>query len=173
MRHSCLKLCAVALAFSAFSPAAFADNGGGALNLSSGSTFFGRNDATGSFTDTWTFTLASAATIVTGTASTSAAGPRDLDFSSVFISTAAVPGSSVTDGTFIGNLGDDINEFFQLRPITLAAGSYDVIVKGINSADRAAYSGTLTIATAVPEPETYALFLAGLGLLGLARRRKQ
>jgi hypothetical protein len=25
----------------------------------------------------------------------------------------------------------------------------------------------------VPEPETYAMMLAGLGLLGLARRRKQ
>jgi hypothetical protein len=37
-------------------------------------------------------------------------------------------------------------------------------------------SGTLTVGsiTAVPEPETYAMLLAGLGLLGFAaRRRKQ
>jgi hypothetical protein len=27
--------------------------------------------------------------------------------------------------------------------------------------------------TAVPEPETYAMLLAGLGLIGVARRRKQ
>lgn len=29
------------------------------------------------------------------------------------------------------------------------------------------------IATPIPEPETYAMMLAGLGLLGLARRRRQ
>jgi hypothetical protein len=32
---------------------------------------------------------------------------------------------------------------------------------------------SLTLAAAVPEPETYAMLLAGLGLIGVARRRKQ
>jgi hypothetical protein len=32
---------------------------------------------------------------------------------------------------------------------------------------------TLTVAAAVPEPETYAMLLAGLALVGVARRRKQ
>lgn len=36
------------------------------------------------------------------------------------------------------------------------------------------YSGSVTVAAAVPEPETYAMLLAGLGLMGgIARRRKQ
>ena len=35
------------------------------------------------------------------------------------------------------------------------------------------YGGTLTITSAVPEPETYALMLAGLGVMGfIAMRRK-
>ena len=41
------------------------------------------------------------------------------------------------------------------------------------SLKNAIYSGELTVA-AVPEPETYAMFLAGLGALGfMARRRRQ
>ena len=39
------------------------------------------------------------------------------------------------------------------------------------SASKVIYSGELTV-TAVPEPETYAMLLAGLGLMGgIARRR--
>ena len=41
-------------------------------------------------------------------------------------------------------------------------GDYDDFVVGVN------------FAAAIPEPETYAMMLAGLGLLGIAaRRRKQ
>jgi hypothetical protein len=57
---------------------------------------------------------------------------------------------------------------------TLGAGSYYFKVQG--TAD-GIYGGSYTIATsvaAVPEPETYAMMLAGLGLMGfIARRRKQ
>ena len=54
----------------------------------------------------------------------------------------------------------------------VVAGSYYYKATGIVSAPGAAYSLASTI-TPVPEPETYAMMLAGLGALGfLARRRR-
>ena len=35
------------------------------------------------------------------------------------------------------------------------------------------YSETFVVRAAVPEPETYALMLAGLGLVGFVARRRQ
>jgi len=59
----------------------------------------------------------------------------------------------------------------------LSAGSYEVRLIGVTSASMTpnpwAESGGLVLA-AIPEPETYAMMLAGLGLMGfVARRRKQ
>ncbi len=44
-------------------------------------------------------------------------------------------------------------------------------MSGRTLADGGAFGGTLSIA-AVPEPETYAMFLAGLGMLGAIARRR-
>ena len=41
------------------------------------------------------------------------------------------------------------------------------------SVGAAAYSGTLSVTSAVPEPETYGMMLAGLGLMGFAARRRK
>lgn len=63
---------------------------------------------------------------------------------------------------------------------SLGAGSYTLWVGGANYAGQfattplATYGLGVSIGVApVPEPETYALFMAGLGLIGfIARRRK-
>ena len=55
---------------------------------------------------------------------------------------------------------------------TVGAGTYFLHIAGTNIGS-AQYSGTLSITSAVPEPETYGMMLAGLGLMGfVARRRK-
>lgn len=54
---------------------------------------------------------------------------------------------------------------------TLGKGSYVLELVGY-AADGGSYGGTLSV-PAVPEPETYAMFLAGLGVMGaIVRRRK-
>ena len=56
--------------------------------------------------------------------------------------------------------------------LAVAADGYFYKVTGVVSAPGAAYSLASSI-TPVPEPETYAMMLAGLGALGfLARRRR-
>jgi hypothetical protein len=54
----------------------------------------------------------------------------------------------------------------------LDSGNYTVHVTGITNLKNAAYLGTVS-ASPAPEPETYAMLLAGLGVVGfLARRRR-
>ena len=59
---------------------------------------------------------------------------------------------------------------------TYAPGNYYYTVSGVGTAGAekaGAYSFAVVTSLPVPEPETYAMLLAGLGLLGtIARRRK-
>lgn len=73
--------------------------------------------------------------------------------------------------------GTDFLNFSSLRG-PLAAGTYTLSLNSIQQSaavdERSTYSIDFTVATAaVPEPETYALMLAGLAVVGAkARRRK-
>jgi hypothetical protein len=57
----------------------------------------------------------------------------------------------------------------------LTAGSYSLTFVGLTSGSIGGSYGGAIFATTIPEPETYALMLAGLGLVGFmaARRRRQ
>ena len=157
------------LALAVAASASYADTFTGPISLTSGNALFGRNDAIGTFTDTYTFSLAGAFSL-SGTATSVANGDQDLDFTSVTILNSA----NAVVATFAGNLNGDAAEFYALSPVNLLAGNYSLVVRGLNSASQASYAGTLaTAVVSVPEPETYALLLAGLGAVGfVARRRK-
>lgn len=108
------------------------------------------------FANTFEFTLTSDATITAGLTSV-----LPSSFSSGFFQL-----ENYTSNTIFGQ--GVIGETFTA---TLAAGDYFYTVKGVGAAG-SRYALTSTIA-AVPEPETYALFLAGLGAIGfLAARRR-
>jgi len=56
----------------------------------------------------------------------------------------------------------------------LVPGSYHLNVAGYNTdpSNAGSYAGTINVAAVVAEPETYAMLLAGLGLVGFSARRR-
>ena len=101
-------------------------------------------------------------------------------------SESTITGFSIRDslGHVVGTAGISVNNVTQLASpgtgywkfsnVGLAANTaYYVDVLGtINDPTGSSYGFTINLVSAVPEPETYALMLAGLGLMGVMRRRK-
>ena len=156
-----------ATALSLVAATSFADNGGAALDLSSGSTFLGRTPSGLNFVDTYTFSL-TGSSLATGSVDSSAIGGQDIDFTSIVIM------QGVNTIASFANQGTDAQEHYTLAQTLLSAGSYSLVISGLQSAAAASYAGNLAVVAApVPEPETYALMLAGLGAMAfVARRRK-
>jgi len=136
----------------------------------------------GSFYDTWRFSIADAMVLN----------------SSVAVSNNLPPSLSIAGGHYslfgfgIDNVmggGDDVNfgpsslgwsfdgtSGSSQNLVSLAAGSYYFAVQGIaNGTAGGLYTitSTNTITSPIPEPHSYLLLLAGLGMLGLWRRQRR
>jgi len=166
-------------------PAATIGNTPQVLDLTDGSGFFGDTFAAGNngatFADHFTFS-------VTGTmpmnfdaivSSISRTADTGLDFSG--LSLYRVGGGTGTGGTAGDTLissGTSLQtgsmDVWTLSSDNLQAGDYYVMVGGNLVSDTSGSFGGAVMLAPVPEPETYGMMLAGLGVLGfLARRRKQ
>lgn len=128
-----------------------------------------------SFEDFFKFTLPS--TSATGL------GLENINIFGVFDS--ALQSASLysnTNGVIENGSGDDVllNSFaniggeLKLNTPTLSANNYYIKVNGVSTGSMgSSYNGYITV-TAVPEPETFAMLLAGLGLMGsIAMRRNK
>lgn len=135
------------------------------LDLSSGSAGFSSTPAIGGFTDIFTFTLTSP--VVANASLTSVVnGTQDVDFFSITLT-----GPS---GIFsFASLNPDPVEVWALPAsgASLAAGSYTLAVIGSNFGGGGSYGGNIAV-TPIPEPESYALMLAGLLIVGFLSRRR-
>lgn len=84
--------------------------------------------------------------------------------------------ASGSGGSFPGSVDLSLVEYANYQTLNaagpLGSGTYSVHVTGTSKRANTIYSFTVDVAP-VPEPETYALLLAGLGVVGaVARRRK-
>jgi hypothetical protein len=155
------------------------------LDLTDGSGFFGDTFAAGNngatFADHFTFSVAGTMpmnfdAIVSSISRTADTG---LDFSG--LSLYRVGGGTGTGGTAGDTLvasGSSLQtgsiDVWTLSSDNLQAGDYYVMVGGNLVSDTSGSFGGAVMLAPVPEPETYGMMLAGLGVLGfLARRRKQ
>jgi hypothetical protein len=160
---------AAALTVSGFAHAA----GGNLGNIPPSASFAATH--TGAFMDVWTFNLATPSIVaasvtnveitfgstmvggILGFSATLNGVPLNLSSSSVFN-----PPVSVTTQILSGSG-------------VLGAGMYQLVVSGTGVTGGSASYGGNIVATPVPEPETYALMMAGLAAVGFvaARRRRQ
>jgi len=145
-------------------PAAAASYSAGTL----GSTPYINNVSVpvGSFLDTYTFDLAAPSMDLVGTVNSLELGWHGLSLLHISDLTATLQpvGTPGVIGSWTGNPMNVL--------ATVAPGSYQLALSGV--ADGSAGGNyTLSLAAPVPEPESYAMMLAGLGLLGLAARRRR
>ena len=100
----------------------------------------------------------------------SGSGTVDLGFMT-FNFTLSNPTGNVTVGLGSAGTYTATPTGYNFTFSNVAAGDYALSVKGLNDT-ATAVSATYSV-TAVPEPETYAMMLAGLGAIGFMSRRRK
>jgi hypothetical protein len=174
MKKSTSLLAALVLATASLGSAAYADdisNGPQALAVLDNSAYFGdsfaANNNGDTFMDRFVFNVAGA--------------PHDLDAIVSSVSRSAASGMDIfafslfADGGALisaGSGSSGVQDVWTISADNLAEGSYYLMVSGTMLADTGGSFGGAVMLNPVPEPATYGLLLAGLGVVGLWARRR-
>lgn len=132
--------------------------------------------ATGAFTDTWTFTTDETLIDVSFSAVSSYSQYPSSGFIDILkgdISGGSISGTQAMSGPTYSCVVAGCQGFQHLDYsfASLDAGTYTMVITGDANSTFTSYGTSVT--AAVPEPETFALMLAGLGVIGfVAARRK-
>lgn len=152
------------------------NDGEGGFNAHFGNSFNGSNMGN-TFVDKYLFTLSgnydSAASV---TSSFLKSGTiKDLQITNFSIVQYDPLNQSVLQTYAGSNVTTGITDHWELNATGLQTGSYYLQVDGkVIGNGGGSYGSDLTVSiSAVPEPETYGMLLAGMGLLGLVARRKK
>jgi hypothetical protein len=154
------------------------DDGAGGFNAYFGDTF-AAFDANGTFTDVFTFDTSRPFDVAASLTSVYLNSPHteDLDITAFSLyrydpSTMAVLGTAIA-GVDESRFGANPTDAWSLSAYGLRAGAYALRVDGrVRGAGGGTFGGDLAVAP-VPEPQTWSMLLAGLGMAGaLAQRRK-
>jgi hypothetical protein len=143
------------------------------VDLSQGShdygSSFGRNNKGNTFTDAFSFVVGAGNGFSALTSSISPTNGSDLMSLTgfkLYSSVGALIGSGTQEST-------GKTDQWSLDLSALSAGTYTLKVSGsILTNSGASFGGNINLVP-VPEPETYAMMLAGLGLVGFIGRRKR
>lgn len=130
------------------------------------------NTVNGSFTDIWTFNLGTTS-IVAASITNVAISFGNFSFGEIANFSALLNGTPLLlGGSSQTTNGVTVATQVLAGSTTLPAGFYQLKVSGTTVGGQASYGGNI-VATPVPEPETYAMLLAGLGVVGFLARRRQ
>lgn len=169
--HSKIKAVALAAVLAVGSSGALAlDDDLGTIDSSSASF---SNTVGSGFTDTWTFSLSSLSYV--------AASLTNVESALGSFATGGIAGLAASTDTFtltgspIISTSGPVTVTTQVLAGTavLSAGSYTLTVSGTGITGSSASYGGNIVATPVPEPGTYAMLMAGLGVVGLLVMRRR
>ena len=176
--HRLLFLASIgAAALVALAPAAQAQATGGTVTFSndlglanSFTTGFSDSGLTNPFTETLTFTTASAGTVSINVSTTTTGPENDTDFTSVFLT-----GTGLVGNVLVPQVLADPIETRGLVNFAIGAGTFTLNLLGTPGTQNGSFGGSVAFqaASAVPEAGTWAMMLLGFGAVGFSIRRKR